>query len=65
MRAGQMYALFALRQLNVSGYKVGAVSHLRVFSPAYLLYLFVFHRRDVRNSWIEKWAKKIKGWEKT
>jgi len=85
---GQMYALFALRQLNVPNwqtlsqpYRHGTVTKLRLtvrddeaLSEPYRHASPVINRMDgciqhpeaVSDTveWIEKWAVKIKSWEK-
>ena len=64
--AGQMYALFALRQRGAVGYKELAEPLRKCSTPVQVISGCIIHTDPMSKvvSWIDEWATKIKTWEK-
>ena len=64
--AGQMYALFALRQLNPPDYAALAepFSRRSTSVPTISGCIVYTQRMSEAVHWIDKWARKLRTWEK-
>ena len=65
--AGQMYALFALRQRGAADYEALAGPFRKRSTPVQVISGCIIHTDPMSNvvSWIDEWAPKIRTWEKT
>jgi hypothetical protein len=65
--AGQMYALFGLRQIDVVDYAALAQPYCRSTTPVQVMSGCILHTDPTSEvvQWIDQWAMKMKTWEKT
>jgi len=64
--AGQMYALFALRQLNSTDYVALSAPYRQSSTIVPTISGCIVHTQRMSETvrWIDQWAKKIRTWEK-